>query len=231
MAADSLPSTLSFLTDAAHLLISASPETSAHLMSQRNLLMFNNDIDQPDVQRQHVCGCCGHIMVAGLGDVLKMNKRKTTRHTRRATSKKEKAEDQYQSSLRGNGCRKTLTCSNCGRYTKIDVPPPARMAKRRFKHISRSATTTAAAGLAKVAMPTTTTTTTMKATNSHAPSPVTVPSESAKGSGSGSGSANASSKKRAKSRKQGLQALLQQQSMNSKSQPGLGLSLADFMQN
>ncbi|KAI1754846.1 hypothetical protein F4782DRAFT_463293 [Xylaria castorea] len=211
MAADPLPATLSFLMDAAHLLVSASPETSAHLMSERNSLMFNSDLDQPDVQRQHVCSCCGHIMIVGLGDILKMDSRKTAREKRRHSSKQKKVEE----GLPRSGCRKTLTCSKCGRYTKINLPPPARISRRRSKYVLRPTMT---AGAADAAMPTT-------SRSTSAPSVTVSSSEPSKIS------ANASSKKRAKNRKQGLQALLQQQSSNSKSQAGLGLSLADFMQN
>ncbi|KAI0860216.1 hypothetical protein F4860DRAFT_223865 [Xylaria cubensis] len=211
MAADPLPATLSFLTDAAHLLVSASPETSAHLMSQRNSLIFNNNIDQPDVQRQHVCGCCGHIMIFGLGDVLKMDSRKTPRKNGRSSSKQQEIEEVP---LR-SGCRKTLTCSMCGRYTKINLPPPARISRRRSKYVPRATVT---ANAADAAISTT-------SRSAGKPSVVASSGEPARIS------ANASSKKRAKNRKQGLQALLQQQSSNSKSQAGLGLSLADFMQN
>ncbi|KAI0452934.1 hypothetical protein F5B21DRAFT_317930 [Xylaria acuta] len=210
MAADPLPATLSFLTDAAHLLVSASPETSAHLMSQRNSLMFHSDLDQPDVQRQHVCGCCGHIMIVGLGDVLRMDSKKVARKKRRSRSTQQKAE----AAPPRNGCRKTLTCSKCGRYTKISLPPPAHISRRRSKPTPRPTMT---AGAANAAIPTT--------SRSAGASVVASSSEPAKIS------ANASSKQRAKNRKQGLQTLLQQQSSNSRSQAGLGLSLADFMQN
>ncbi|KAI1165936.1 hypothetical protein F5B18DRAFT_649332 [Nemania serpens] len=120
MSADPLPATLSFLTDAAHLLLLASPETSAHLMSQRNSLMFNSGLDQSDVQRQHACGCCGHIMIAGHGDSFKMESGKMARRKKTAPSKKRKAEEGPPRS----GCRKTLTCGKCGRYTRIQLPPP-----------------------------------------------------------------------------------------------------------
>ncbi|KAI0907343.1 hypothetical protein F4823DRAFT_626402 [Ustulina deusta] len=209
MAADSLPATLGFLTDAAHLLVSGSPETSAHLMSRRNSLMLNNHLDQPDVQRQRVCGCCGHIMVAGRGDVLSMESRKTCGNRRR----KKKADNISPRS----GCRKTLTCGKCGRSTTINFPPPACVPRRRFKQPSKAAHAASSS--------TSTTTPTALASKSASTRMVVASSgESARVS------ASASSKKRAKNRKQGLQALLQQSS-TSQSQPGLGLSLADFMQN
>ncbi|KAI1826847.1 hypothetical protein F4861DRAFT_17652 [Xylaria intraflava] len=213
MAADPLPATLGFLTDAAHLLISTSPETSAHLISQRNSLMFNNDLDQPDVQRQHACGCCGHIMIAGRGDLLKIGNNKTTRKKKRSSGTRKTATASSKVSLPPRrGCRKILTCGKCGRYTKIHLPPPASIPKRRFKQTSRTTTNTGAT------QPTSATLSKTSGLPIGAAS-----SEPAKTS------ANASSKKRAKNRKQGLQALLQQSS-SSKSQAGLGLSLADFMQ-
>ncbi|KAI0424964.1 hypothetical protein F5Y09DRAFT_118894 [Xylaria sp. FL1042] len=212
MAADPLPSTLSFLTDAAHLLVSVSPETSAHLMSQRNSLMFENGLDQSDVQRQRVCGCCGHIMIAGRGDELAIDSSKAG-HSKRRRGNKQKVASASSSSPR-SGCRKTWTCGKCGRYTTIKLPPPDRTPKRRFKQTT-SRPTNIVGGAAADAPPPATTTTTAVASSSEPTTRV---------------SANASSKKRAKNRKQGLQALLQQSS-NSKSNSGLGLSLADFMQN
>ncbi|KAI0809634.1 hypothetical protein GGR55DRAFT_158530 [Xylaria sp. FL0064] len=213
MTADPLPATLSFLTDAAHLILSsASPQTSAHLMSQRNSLMFDNGLEQPDVQRQRVCGCCGHIMIAGRdGDELAIESSKTG-HTKRRRGNKQKTASVLSpspSSAEG-GCRKTWNCGNCGRYTTIKLPPPDRILRRRFKQMT-SRPTTIGGGVAN-AVPSASTTT----------ASITEPTTRV--------SANASSKRRAKNRKQGLQALLQQSS-SSKSQSGLGLSLADFMQN
>ncbi|KAI1305423.1 hypothetical protein F5Y03DRAFT_151627 [Xylaria venustula] len=206
MTDDPLPATLSFLTDAAHLVLSVSSETSAHLMSRRNLLMFNNELHQSDVQRQHVCGCCGHIMIAGRGDVLKWDSSKTCHNTKKRRGRKEKTAAVAPKS----GCRKTWTCRMCGRYTTIDLPsPPSRTPLRRFRQTTKSisSTTSSSAGITALSSKSTDT-------------PI---AESTKVS------ANASSKKRAKNRKQGLQALLQQSS-SSKPQSGLGLSLADFMQ-
>ncbi|KAF2967387.1 hypothetical protein GQX73_g6184 [Xylaria multiplex] len=211
MAADPLPATLSFLTDAAHLLVSASPETSAHLMSQRNALMFNNDLNQSDVQRQHVCGCCGHIMIAGWGDVLKMDSIKTARNKRRAGGK-QKDKQKAKVPLKG-GC--------------------PRLPKRRPGHISRSTSMNAGvAGVAGVAGATSTSMSisTPASAVTAASRAASAPVVGASSNESTKVSANASSKKRAKTRKQGLQALLQQSS-SSKSQAGLGLSLADFMQH
>ncbi|KAI1439054.1 hypothetical protein GGR50DRAFT_690819 [Xylaria sp. CBS 124048] len=216
MADDPLPATLGFLTDAAHLLISASPETSAHLISKRNMLMFDNDVNQSDVQRQHGCGCCGHIMIAGRGDMLKMESDMASHKKKRSSGgkKKVKVPSKMSPSPSRSGCRKILTCSKCGRHTTIRIPPPASLPKRHFKQPSKSSTNT---GM-------TAPTGTVSSKSSGVPAGAMVSSsESAKPS------ANASSKKRAKNRKQGLQALLQQSS-GSRPQGGLGLSLADFMQ-
>ncbi|KAI0113652.1 hypothetical protein GGR51DRAFT_19821 [Nemania sp. FL0031] len=209
MATDHVPSTLSFLTDAAHLLALASPETSAHLMSQRNSFMFNNNLDQPDVQRQRVCGCCGHIMIAGHSDLFSIDSSKTARR-KKSSSSNQKAKEMPPRS----GCQKTLTCGKCGRYTKIQLPAPARIPKRRSNQTSKA--------LPMIAAGASETTASSRSTS--------VPRATASFSEPTKISANASSKKRAKNRKQGLQALLQQSS-NSKPQAGLGLSLADFMQN
>jgi len=203
MATDPLPATLSFLTDAAHLLLPMAPETSAHLMSRRNSLMFNNDINQSDVHRQHTCGCCGHIMIAGQGDRLKMKSNIIGRR-KKGPGAKQKGKEVPPT----KGCQKTFMCSKCSRYTKINFDAPTRTPRRRFKQQASKAISSMDDVPSKpISLPT------------------IAPSEP-----SNKLTANASSKKRAKNRKQGLQALLQQSS-NSKPQGGMGLSLADFMQH
>ncbi|KAI1358390.1 hypothetical protein F5Y08DRAFT_116806 [Xylaria arbuscula] len=227
MAADTLPATLGFLTDAAHLLVSAAPETSAHLMTRRNSLMFDTELGQSDVQRQHVCGCCGHIMIAGHGDELKIDSIKSCRKKRRASHKQLK---KGSISSLNTGCRKTWTCGMCGWYTTISLPPPARVPKRRFKQALRPSTTSKMAGVVEMMSSSTSSATATTKTIKQAPQVGSSQTATAPSGETAKASANASSKKRAKNRKQGLQALLQQSS-SSKSQSGLGLSLADFMQN
>ncbi|KAI0018222.1 hypothetical protein F4780DRAFT_531039 [Xylariomycetidae sp. FL0641] len=200
MATDPLPASLSFLTDAAHLLAAASPQVSAHLMSQRNSLMFNNDLEQPDAQRQRVCGSCGHIMMPGQGDLLKFETRRAVRRKGKAT----KAE----APAKAKACQKRFTCGMCGRFTKIDLPRPNPIQRRRKAQTSSDLCLSTSTEARDVSTP--------------------PPGVAAADAAAAKPSANANSKKRAKNRKQGLQALLQQ-STKAKPQGGLGLSLADFM--
>ncbi|KAI0010514.1 hypothetical protein F4779DRAFT_616482 [Xylariaceae sp. FL0662B] len=210
MANDHLPASLGFLTDAAHLLATSAPETSAYLMAQRNSLMFNNDILQSDVQRQHVCGSCGHIMIAGQGEKLNIETNKAFRKKSRSNIQKPQSAVAAAASSSISTCRKRFTCGMCGRYTDIVVPPPAPISRHRQKQLARLS------GAATKHLP--------------ANMPSNMTATAAKSSATATATANASSKKRAKSRKQGLQALLQQsQSSSSKPQTGLGLSLSDFM--
>ncbi|KAJ4306983.1 hypothetical protein N0V88_000357 [Collariella sp. IMI 366227] len=84
MACSELPATLRFLTDAGHLLATASPETSAYLMSRRGDLMFEHEIPVSDKQRQHICTCCGHIMLLGQASELYIKpEKKMARHANR----------------------------------------------------------------------------------------------------------------------------------------------------
>ncbi|KAI0181591.1 hypothetical protein GGR52DRAFT_45161 [Hypoxylon sp. FL1284] len=199
MANDTLPQSLNFLTDAAHLLATTAPETSAYLMSRRSSLMFNNGLEQPDVQKQHVCNACGHIMIPGQGSELKLESDKTAQKRRRA-KRPHAPKDLGEQSPLAVGCRKRITCGLCRRHTDIRLPPPAPISRRRpMKVLQPSSSGTARPG-------------------AMAPPPEP-----------GKVSANASRKKRAKNRKQGLQALLQQAQSAPKPQNGLGLSLSDFM--
>ncbi|KAI0130992.1 hypothetical protein F4814DRAFT_445134 [Daldinia grandis] len=194
MANEALPQSLAFLTDAAHLLVKTAPETSAYLMTRRDSLIFHNDLEQSVLQRQRVCGACGHIMIPGQGSELNIETKMKAQR-----KKMKKKNDGLKNTLTAE-LRKKFTCGMCGRYTDIVLPPVAPISRRRPLKPAKPLSLGAA----------------------HRNTPT--PTEPARVS------ASASSKKRAKSRKQGLQALLQQaQSSASKPQSGLGLSLSDFM--
>ncbi|KAI8180334.1 hypothetical protein K4K52_003190 [Colletotrichum sp. SAR 10_76] len=127
---DTLPAHLNFLNDAAHLLRASAPETSAHLMSHHNELMFLNDVEQNDVRRQHVCGACGHIMIPGQGTTLKMETERALRKKRRAV----KATDsKVRDEPKRSGMRKLFACGNCNTTTKISLPPAPPVVRRRVK--------------------------------------------------------------------------------------------------
>ena len=191
-------SSLDFLNEAAHFLAAASPTTSAYLMSCQSELTFTNEIPQSDLQREHVCGCCGHIFVPGRGSSLKIEPKKTVdKNSRRI--KQQQARPDGLPKQKG-GVSKLFTCENCGRYTRITLPPAAPMSRRK---IAKKPTTQQLAPTTQVTMPT----------------------QDEATQRSAGANANAGSKKRAKSRKAGLQALLAQS--NTARSPGL--SLADFM--
>ncbi|KAK3989869.1 hypothetical protein QBC44DRAFT_79271 [Cladorrhinum sp. PSN332] len=187
---------LNFLTNAGHLLATTSPEISAYLMSQRNGLMLENGLEQSDIQRQHVCDRCGHIMVMGKQSSLDFKPLKT---------KKQTGNNQKKSEPRKSGPTKIIACGRCDLKTHIKLPAPAPISRRNIK--IRKVTKATAMG-------------SLPAITPSLPNALhdTAPSQKA--------TSNASSKKRAKSRKAGLQALLEQ---SKSSRPGLGLSLADFM--
>lgn len=223
MATDTLAPTLSFLTDAAHLLAKTSPEISGHLMTERNSLMFNHDLQQSDIQRQHVCGSCGHILIPGQGSKLKLETDKALRRkmTRRKQIERSPPTSTETEMKFAHKTRKRFECGMCGRCTIIAIPPPpavpiSRNHPKHSKHPKMLATEIPGAQTIGSSMP----------ANTPASQPGRVSSEPVK-----MPSANANSKKRAKSRKQGLQALLQQQSQSNNSTPqgGLGLSISDFL--
>ncbi|KAF4494900.1 DUF866 domain [Fusarium agapanthi] len=129
MAVSELPGTIDFLTDAAHLLRAPAPETSAHLMSQRGHLLQQYGVAVSDVQRQHVCGGCGIIMIPGQEATLKLDARKS-RH-RKAKSKKSSGNSTPKPTGDLQGPCKILHCDNCQRDTKIVMPPPGPAVRRK----------------------------------------------------------------------------------------------------
>jgi hypothetical protein len=196
-----IKATLSFLTDAAHLLAASSPEISAYLMSRRNDLMFENEIPTTDKRREQVCACCGHILLLGDGD--SHMEIRPDKHYRLRQKKKTKSGFASVKQPR-LGPTKVITCGHCSRVTNIQLPPPPPASRPKVKK------TPGKPGVAAKSAQGALSTTTKPETASPKPT-----------------SSSASSKKRAKSRKAGLQALLSQTSSASK--PGLGLSLADFL--
>lgn len=188
-----------FLSDAAHLLATASPETSAFLMSRRNELLVENDITIPETQRQHVCSCCGHIMIPGKGSILKIEtgkacrlKTKKQQRQPRNTSKTAVVVPPAEKRSQPAGVSKVMTCGNCGKNSRLKLDGPNRISRPK-KLAQQSAT---------------------QQKQVQVPEPARL-------------SANANSKKRAKNRKAGLQALLDQKQGSTAS--GFGLSLSDFM--
>ncbi|KAK3315088.1 hypothetical protein B0H66DRAFT_333153 [Apodospora peruviana] len=194
MSSTELTSTLDFLTDAGHLLATTAPEVSAFLMSRRNNILFENEL--PQSQRQHVCTCCGHIMIMGQGSSLKVEHRKAMQRNPRLSKGKEHQSDTSPRS----GPAKMITCGHCGRLTKTKLPAPAPISRRKIK-----AQEPINSAIPKQQLP------------GMAQTPQEAPSQKA--------NSNANSKKRAKSRKAGLQALLDQNNATQGTRPGLSLSL------
>lgn len=186
---------LNFLSDAAHILAETAPETSAFIMGSRTGLMFANELQPSDVQKQHVCGACGYIMIPGQSSTLKIESGRALRrgHGRGSGNERNPASGKDRGSR--SGPTKVFTCDHCHRETKITLPAPGPVSRRKSS--------------ARISV---------------------VPSATSQGTEVQKPTANASSKKRAKSRKAGLQALIEQNQVNrSSAKSGLGLSLADFM--
>lgn len=221
MVAPELAPQLRFLTDAAHLLSASAPETSAFLMSRRSSLLVENDVPVSEAQRQHVCSCCGHIMVPGQGSKLKFETDKAlqVRTKRQPNAKGVSAATAGEKRCSRSGISKVFTCGNCGRYTKLSLPGP--------QPISRTSRTKAlqkkTSGVTKA----------QGQVQSQVQNPVQVRGQAQvpqpEPEASKPASANANSKKRAKNRKAGLQALLDQRQGSTTPSSGFGLSLSDFM--
>lgn len=205
MAATDPSPTLKFLTDAGHLLAFTAPETSAYILRQRNDLMFEHEIPLPEVQRQHVCTACGKILAFGEGSdlVFKKNKKAVIKK-KQQTPPAPKVEKAKKQEPRSSGPTKRIECGHCSSTIEIKLPAPAPIIRRTVKPAHKVSKTTAPG--AAPSLP--------KTSGSHETTSSQKPAS------------NANSKKRARSRKAGLQALLEQ---SKNSRPSPGLSLADFM--
>ncbi|KAB5582566.1 hypothetical protein GE09DRAFT_1211207 [Coniochaeta sp. 2T2.1] len=133
MTASETATHLNYLNDAAHLLAFTAPETSSYLMRQRNGLMFANEIELSATQRQHVCGACGRIMIPGQNSTLKLKNEMASsrkRGKRPAGSAIGKAPAVPRRDAQA-GLSKIFTCNNCGRYTKVQLPAPVPISRKK----------------------------------------------------------------------------------------------------
>ncbi|KAM7212009.1 hypothetical protein V8F06_012598 [Rhypophila decipiens] len=141
MSSTDLTAALNFLTDAGHLLATTAPEISSFLMNKRGNLLFENEVPPSDIQRQHVCSCCGHIMVPGNGSTLKIDhKRSLDKKARSAKAHKQKrtrCSNPY-------GPTKVFSCGHCDKFTMINLPAPAPVSRRKIKKEERPAASTQA---------------------------------------------------------------------------------------
>lgn len=138
MASSQLTASLDFLTDAAHLLRGAAPETSAHLMRHRADLVSHANVPQHELRQQHVCSACGHIMMPGQGGTrVKLETCKARQGRAAGTRKKASREAPTRT--------KILTCGRCQRLTKINLAAPEKSVRRRkgTRPAAGQATTTA----------------------------------------------------------------------------------------
>ncbi|KAG7126796.1 hypothetical protein HYQ44_000516 [Verticillium longisporum] len=200
---------MNFLSDAAHLLRVTAPETSAWLMSRSHELSLSEGLQQTDVQRQRACAACGLIMIPGMGSSVKMEADRTS-PKRHGSGKKAGRKRNTKVTL-----KKVLQCGHCMEKTviKLEPPPSANRSRKLLRQQETRAATETQAHEATGAVKT-------AGSASMASSKASTPTPTATTS-----SANASSKKRAKSRKAGLQALLDQ---NKNAKGSRSLSLADF---
>lgn len=96
--------------------------------------MVDNDLSVSDVQRQHVCSCCGHIMVPGQGSALTIETKKYLRKKKTVTSRVTSGPQQHAiPTEKRAGISKVFDCGHCGRYTKLKVPSPSPINRKKKK--------------------------------------------------------------------------------------------------
>ncbi|KAK8145031.1 hypothetical protein G3M48_004982 [Beauveria asiatica] len=110
-----------FLSDAAHLLRFAAPETSAYLMSECADHLSRQGSCVSDIYRQHVCTACGHIMIPGQATELRLEARSSCR--KKSTSHRNGAFTSPKSLC------KVLTCGHCKSITRIRLATPEKAAR------------------------------------------------------------------------------------------------------
>jgi ribonuclease MRP protein subunit SNM1 len=201
MASPAISARLKYLNDSAHLLVTTAPGTSAYLMSRCNGLMFDNELDQSDARKRHICGACGNIMILGWTGARQLESLGVRKGRRNAKSNLLQLSSAKVKTV-------VYTCDRCSRRTRQNINTG----------IPRSPMildTTYSSNVSKKLTPFMASSLDTHSTNS-------TPS---------SASANANSRKRAKIRKQGgLQALLaKNRESGTRGSIDFGLDLLDLM--
>jgi RNase P subunit RPR2 len=120
MASAELSARLCYLNDSAHVLAKTAPTTSRHLISRRNALMFENELDPSEAQRRNACGTCGTIMILGW---------EGTMQTETQLSRGKKLQPH------GQGAKPTkaliYNCETCGRKSRFPLNHPSQTNRHR----------------------------------------------------------------------------------------------------
>ncbi|TVY18300.1 Uncharacterized protein LARI1_G004730 [Lachnellula arida] len=111
MASPELSARLQYLNDSAHLLAATAPETSRHLMSRHDSLLFDSNLDPPNTQKRKACGACGTIMILGWNGVLELKQlgRKNKRRQGKVSNPPRAV---------------VYKCDCCGSKTRKSLPTP-----------------------------------------------------------------------------------------------------------
>ena len=112
-----------YLTDAAHLLRLAAPEISNHLMGVRNGFLSQFGVCAQDVQRQEVCGACGHIVLPGDTLKIRLESSRASWPHRKQKARKQRHDSQ--------GPEKIVTCGRCNRFSKVSQALPPKIQRHR----------------------------------------------------------------------------------------------------
>ncbi|KAH8178290.1 RNAse P rpr2/Rpp21/SNM1 subunit domain-containing protein [Sarocladium implicatum] len=123
MAATPIQDAAPFLADAAHLLKTSAPETSAHLMLHCTTLLQRNGTSLSSTHLQHSCGTCGEIMVPGYdASNIRLERSNAGKRKRRAHQARERTTSQPAAQT----LKKQITCGRCHRKTSIQLEQPTK---------------------------------------------------------------------------------------------------------
>ncbi|KAI1002910.1 hypothetical protein K3495_g5294 [Podosphaera aphanis] len=83
MVSHELSARVKFLDDSSYLLAASAPETSRFLISKRNALVEDNNIDAANLKMHQTCYACGTLVILGWESSLQIESQRTRRHPHR----------------------------------------------------------------------------------------------------------------------------------------------------
>lgn len=140
MANHDMSARLRHLNNAAQLMSTGSPETSAYLMSQVNQLMFDHEIETPESHRRYACGACGSIMIPGWTSSVEKEalQTKSLRQNTRSGAGFSKLQKDHAAEKTTGITSLLYKCNLCGKNTRHRQPNQTIPAYRRGKRATQS---------------------------------------------------------------------------------------------
>lgn len=108
------------------------PATSAHLMSQCNSIMLENDMAQPESHRRQACSACGNLFIPGQTCTVRTEFQRPKRKRGKGKAVAEPSESKPVAGAT------VYSCNSCSRSTRFQIHKPPASSSRKGNSRTRA---------------------------------------------------------------------------------------------